>query len=201
MEGARKVVRPNFTRDFLESFIRLKHAEGWSDAEIARVTMCDRHRIGELRRGLRLPSNKDNERHRNRVRRKTERQLEREGVPTLAALRSKVFHERARAAGWPDDLRPRAVQILNVLWEKGPRTRRQLCDDIGMPWKGSRKSLVSNDPEGSYLAHLVARGLVVILPRAHRVTGKGRGRSQNLYSLPLFIQRGPIDEESHAKTA
>jgi hypothetical protein len=83
--------------------------------------------------------------------------------------------------------------MLNAMWDNGPMTRRELADAIGMPWKGSRKSLVSNDPEGSYLAHLIARGLVVSLGRIKK--GKGRGHSCQVYSLPLWIERGEVKHE------
>lgn len=186
--------RPNHGPEF-DGFIRAKHELGWSDSEIADAWSdrigrpVDRHTVSEHRRKFGLPSNALSEHRRQLVRQKTEEQLREAGVETLAELRAKVFRERARAAGWPEDLRPRAVQILNALWDKGPRTRRQLADDLGMPWKGSRKSLVSNDPEGSYLAHLVNRGLVVRLKRAKPVTGQGRGKSVDVYSLPLNIVR------------
>lgn len=121
-----------------------------------------------------------------RTRETTRRQLAAAGVPTLGALRTKVFRDRARAAGWPEDLRPRAVQILNLLYERGPMTRREIADAIGMRWRGSRASLTSNDSEGSYLAHLIRRGLVVSLGRA--VKGKGRGHSTQLYAVPLTVE-------------
>jgi hypothetical protein len=175
------------------AFIRARNAEGWSDAEIAAARGVDRHAVGHVRKSLGLPCNgKTSDRYRARVRAKTAEQLKAAGVPTLAALRCKVYRERSRAAGWPEDLRPRAVQMLSVLWERGPQTRRQLAEAIGMPWLGSRKSLVSNDPGGSYLAYLIARGLVISLGRVGTVHGKGKGRSVQVYSLPLFLERGRV---------
>lgn len=185
--------------DDFEEFLRAKHKAGWSDAEIAAAWGCDRHTVGDFRDRFGLPHNALSERRRDRVRKKTAEQLRKAGLPTLAAVRVKAFRDRARAAGWPEDLRPRAVQILNALWDNGPMSRREIADAIGMPWKGTRESLCSNDPEGSYLAHLAARRLVVVLKRARRVTGKGRGHSVNLYSLPLDIQRGPILEKEESR--
>lgn len=167
--------------------MRSLHARGYSDAEIADKLGCERHTVGDWRRRLGLADNTRSERRRRRVAEKTRKQLEAEGLRSLGELRVKAFRDRARAAGWPDDLRPRAVQVLNALWDHGPMTRRELADAIGMPWKGSRKSLTSDDPEGSYLAHLMRRGLVVNLGRIAK--GKGRGRSANVYSLPLTIER------------
>lgn len=171
---------PEFT-----ALLQRRHAEGWSDAEIAREYGCERHTVGNHRRKLGLPANVWSDRQRERVRRKTAEQLAAAGVSSLAEVRCKAFRDYARTAGWPEDLRPRAVQILQALWTHGPMTRRQIADAIGMPWKGSRKSLVSNDPEGSYLAHLQARGLVVRTSRI--VRGKGRGRSVHIYMLPLAV--------------
>ena len=169
--------------------LRRLHARGWSDTEIAKAIGSERHVVGERRAKLGLPSVLWSGHQRRRVAAKTREQLRKAGVPTLGALRVKVYRDRARAAGWPEDLRPRAVQILSVLWERGPQTRRQLADAIGMPWKGARHSLTSNDPEGSYLAHLARRGLVVRLGRHVKRPGAGRGSSTNLYSLPLGIRR------------
>jgi len=173
-------------RERLDGLIREKHALGWPDTEIANQWGCSREWVGERRRAMGLPSNALSQYRRAKVARKTAEQLRAAGLESLAQLRVKVYRERARAAGWPEDLRPRAVQILNFLHAHGPATRRQIADAIGMPWKGSRKSLVSNDPEGSYLAHLIKRGLVVSLGRM--VKGKGRGRSVQLYALPLWVE-------------
>jgi hypothetical protein len=116
------------------------------------------------------------------------RQFETWGVSSLGELRAAAYLRFAAASGWPADLRPRAIQVLDALWEHGPQTRRQLAEAIGMPWKGSRRSLHSNDPEGSYLAHLQARGLVASLGRV--VRGVGRGRSVQLYSIAPGVVRG-----------
>jgi len=67
-------------------------------------------------------------------------------------------------------------------------TRRQLAAAIGMPWKGSRKSLCGNGPGGSYLATLMRRGLVVVQKRAVKASGKGK--SVDLYMIPLQVKRG-----------
>lgn len=178
----------------LQEFVQEKHPLGWSDAEIAAEWGCERHTIGDIRKRLGLPSNAFSEHFRRRVAAKTAQQCRAAGVPSLGALRVKVFRDRARRAGWPEDLRPRAVQILNALWDHGPMTRPELAAVIGMPWKGSRKSLVSNDPEGSYLAHLAKRGLVQVLKRGRKVTGKGRGASLDVYTLPFTVERLIVEE-------
>ena len=200
------LVRPK--ADFgpaFEAFVREKNADGWPDAEIARAWKCDRHAVGTRRRKLGLPchaccTGKPSARVRDQVRQRTSEQLARAGLPSIGHLRKEAFRARAVAAGWPEDLRPRAVQILNALWDRGPMTRREIADAIGMPWKGSRKSLVSNDPEGSYLAHLTARGLMLVLKRAHQVTGQGKGRSCDVYTLPLWIERKAHDERKDERT-
>ena len=165
------------------------HGQGLTDTAIAARLGCERHTVGDHRGKLGLPANTHSAWQRRRVAARTREQLRRAGLPTLAALRAQAYRDRAAAAGWPDDLRPRAVQILNALWDRGPMTRRELAEAIGMPWKGSRKSLTSNDPEGSYLAHLIKRGLVINLGRLRKASG--RGHSTCVYSLPLWIDRKP----------
>ena len=177
-----------------EAFLRHFHAMGWSDSEIAEAwartpvgRRINRRTVGDHRARLGLPNNALSAHRIDKIRRKTRAQLRAAGLDSLAALRRKVFRDRARAAGWPADLRPRAVQMLNALWDRGPMTRLEIANAIGMPWKGSRKSLVSNDPEGSYLAHLIRRGLVIVLKRAFKV--HGQGKSCDVYSLPLDVKR------------
>ena len=120
-----------------------------------------------------------------RVRVNTREQLARCGAKSLGEVRVMAFRKYACDAGWPEDLRPRAVQILNLLYHEGPKTRKEIAAAIGMPWKGSRKSLHSNDREGSYLAHLIARGLVVCLGRC--VRGRGKGLSTCRYAVPVGV--------------
>jgi hypothetical protein len=170
----------------LRTFRRL-HAAGWSDAEIAQRLGVDRHAVCDLRHQLGMPSNAYSARRRRRVARQTRMQLRRAGLRSLAELRIKAHREFARRSGWPEDLRFRAVQILNALWERGPMTRMEIAAATGMPWKGAKGSLASNDPEGSYLAHLMKRGLVVCVPRC--VGGRGRGRNVSVYTLPMTISR------------
>lgn len=175
----------------LDAEIRLLHAGGWTDAEICATLgrIAGRHvgreAVGARRRVLGLPHNGFSEHRRRTVAAKTKEQLDRAGVATLAELRCQAWGDAARRCGWPRDLRPRAVQILNTLFQRGPMTRRQISDAVGMPWKGSRRSLVSNDREGTYLWNLVHRGLVVRLPRL--VKGVGKGRSLHLYALALGV--------------
>lgn len=182
-------------RPGLEKHIREQHKLGWSDREISDAwnqqhpeLKVSREWVSEIRREkLQLPQNRFSTHIRQNVARKTAEQLRALGLKSLAEVKSKKYREFAARMGWPADLRPRAVQILNVLYEQGPQTRKQLAAAIGMPWKGSRKSLVSNDPEGSYLAHLIHRGLVISLGRL--VKGKGSGSSTQLYALPPHITR------------
>ncbi len=187
----------------LNEFVAARHAEELSDGEIAAAwnivqsnpeAKIDRRCVGDRRVRLRLPAHgPTTQRNRARVASKTREQLDRAGLGTLAEARREAFKARARAAGWPEDLRPRAVQILNLIWDRGPMTRREIAEAIGMPWHGSRGSLKSNDPEGSYLANLMKRGLVVCFERAGTVRGKGKGRSVNIYSLSTHIQRRKVD--------
>lgn len=132
----------------------------WCNRCIARDLGSERHVVCRWRVRLGLPS--VNSRGTvatckpciDKIKATTARQCEKAGVPNLGHLRRLSYQRYAERNGWPSDLRPRAVQILNLLAHAGvPLNRRQIADGIGMEWKGSRKSLVSNDPEGSYLAH------------------------------------------------
>ena len=203
-QQARKLglsVPQKFRAPDMVEFIRSRNALGWSDSEIAAARGVDRHAVGHVRQELGLPLNRASEHVRAKVAAKTAEQLRAAGLPSMAHLRIESFKARARAAGWPEDLRPRAVQILNAIWDRGPMTRRELATAIGMrtDYGGKheiRKILMSNDPEGSYTAHLIARGLLVVFKRAGRVTGCGKGRSVDVYSLPINIERRKVAQSA-----
>lgn len=181
-------------RDQHAEFMRL-HRLGWSDAEVAAALGVTREGVTEYRSRQKppLPANGRNERYRRRVAENTKRQCQEAGVASLAEVRVLAFRDFAKRNGWPEDLRPRAVQILNLLYDNGPMTRRQIVAAAGMRWRGSRPSLCSNDPEGSYLANLIARGLVVSLGRIGTVHGKGKGRSVQVYAVPPHVVRGEVE--------
>jgi hypothetical protein len=175
------------------------HRRGWSDTEIAAaVGIADRHTVARWRRRRGLQANIWSEHLREKTRQNTRQQLRRAGVVTLKDLQRAAWARRARALGWPEDLRFRAVEILEVLWQRGPMTRRQIAACVGMPWKGPRKSLHSNDREGSYLAYLMARGLVVCQKRV--LQQGGQGKNVSLYMLPLGVEPGPSREPNHERS-
>jgi hypothetical protein len=115
------------------------------------------------------------------VRSRTAEQCRKAGVKTLAEVRVQAFAAYATENGYPSDLPPRCVQMLNALARAGGgMTRRQLASAIGLPWRGSRRSLKSGAPGGSYLATLQRAGLVV---RVGKVRGVGKGCSVSVYTL------------------
>jgi hypothetical protein len=176
---------PAFRRRLLEL-----HALGWSDAEIAVELKVERHTVGDHRALLGLPMNRFSAHVRQRVAEKTREQLEKAGLRSLAELRLRTWRERARAAGWPEDLAPQYVRILTSLYERGPQSRRQLCDSAGFTWKngngrGSMCGGGRTNRNVSYLAELMRRGLVVYSGRSFK--GRGKGSSFGAYSLALPV--------------
>lgn len=165
-----------------EAEIRRLHGEGLTDQDIAARLdggWC-RSGVSRARRTMGLPVNAAAvlEARRRGVR----TQHERLGIRHGGDLRRLAFQSYAAENGWPQDLRPRAVQMLNALARHGPLDRPRLAAVIGVPWRGSRKSLKGNGPGGSYLAQLLAAGLVVYVHRAVSGRGKG-GRVPGLYLL------------------
>lgn len=183
-----------------DGFIRAKHALGWSDREIADEWNSLHHDAdnggwgpirrlvaGVHRRAMGLPHNAWSDRQRDRVRAKTLEQCAAAGVDSLGALRGKVLKDRVEAMGWPRDLQYREGQILSLIWDRGPLTKKDICEALGMPFRGAQNTLGGNAPGGTYLATLIRRGLLVSFPRAVR-TGR-KGGNVDLYSLALDIQR------------
>lgn len=180
--------------------VRELNTQGYPDEEIAGVLGCNRRTVHRHRHALGLPDQSHSQRARQAIRERTARQLEAAGLPTIGHLRVRAYRDFASRHGWPEDLRPRSVQILDLLASTGvPLTRRQIADGLGMPWKGSRASLRSNDPEGSYLAHLTARGLVLRLPRV--VKGACKGGACDAYALgsaalAILRERAALEQEA-----
>lgn len=91
--------------------------------------------------------------------------------------------------GWPDYLRVRHVQILDLLYEQGPHTREQIGYAIG--WRierGQRHLLASKYGRGSYLADLMAAGFVV-RSRGRCVRKDRKGKSVYQYFCAVHVVR------------
>lgn len=162
--------------------VRQLNLDGLNDYEIADMMGMTREQVHHIRYD-RLKLDAAEEGLRRGQRRALEGQRRVMGIKSIGQLRSLAFKNYAIRHGLPEGLRPRAVQIVYALASMGPSTHQQIAMAIGMPWKGARKSLVSNDPEGTYLSHLESRGIVVCLKRKLR-TG-GRGQNVSLYDLTL----------------
>lgn len=181
----------------LSTLITQRHSQGWSDTEIAAEWSAahpqqpiDRRTLRDMRAKLGLPHNAYSAHRRACVAAKTREQLEASGVRSLAELRSKRYREYAVERGWPVWLRPRQVQILDVLYECGPLTREEIVIACGMKTeRAQRYWLSSKYGRGSYLADLAAAGFVVRSAR-REVFRRGGGNSQYRYWLATDIQRG-----------
>lgn len=175
-----------------EEYAKLKamNAEGWPDTHVAKELGRDRHAVSARRKSLGLPSHMKGEKWRQAISAGVKRQCERLGLSSPTELRTAAFRRFARESGWPEDLRPREVQILNVLADRGvPMTRFELAQAIGMRTDrtGNRGNhvtlelLTGNGPGGTYTASLMRRGMLLKLQRA--VSGFGQGKNRDLYFL------------------
>ncbi len=167
------------------AIIRL-HAKGWSDSEVADAIGIPRRAVGSYRERLNLPANGRNERYRKRVAENTKRQLKAAGVSSLAEIKALEVAKLAKALGWPEHLSLRSIQIAESLYQRGPMTRKQIANAIGIEWRGSRKTFSGRMPGGSCLAELQRSGLVVRLQSA--ITHGGKGNHEDVYFLGLEIE-------------
>ncbi len=148
--------------------VRRLHGLGKSDSEIAARVRLSRRTVSYCRgKLLLLPPNPP--------KRKSK----------LPRRQSEVNREAARRSGWPSDLRPREVAVMNVMADGGSRTGEQICDAIGLDWSDWR--LRSARPGGSTLAFLVSRGM---LSRVGR-TVSDSGNRRTLYALAPGVKRRP----------
>lgn len=168
--------------------VRRECAAGGTDAAVARRLGLTREQVTHVRNRLGIPRDEAAVLAARRAGVKT--QYARLGVRTAGELRALAYREFARENGWPEDLRPREVQILNALAARGvPMTAPELAAAIGANTAerhrtGKRRILLSgNGPGGTYTASLARRGLVVNLGRLAAVAGRGKGRSRCLFTL------------------
>lgn len=165
------------------------HAEGLTDQEIADRTGIQRRYVSELRRDkFNLPVN--DEAVLIARRRGVKSQLKTLGLDSPAQLRTRAFRLYAIENGWPEDLRPREVQILNVLAVHGPMTREQISAKIGMRGRLSSPAngrlplyLTGRGRGGSYTAMLTRRGLICYVHQSRPTGRQGHGRVPGLYML------------------
>jgi DNA-binding CsgD family transcriptional regulator len=211
--GLAKHIRFHSRNPAFVEFVKAKNAEGWSDAETAAAWPCERHCVQDLRHKLGLPHNAFSEHRRRQVAEKTAEQLRKAGLTSIGQLRAEAHKKFARDRGWPEDLKFRQVQILELLWKNGPMTREQLALALGLtkkPKAGTNSVAVDGQVrwwypmhcntrghhcDTSYTGDLLRRGLLVTLGRIVRNKGRGprggQGRNTYLYTLPLSIERKP----------
>jgi len=194
LHGTRKFKHPAEWPAEIVTRVRALHAEGLTDPQIA-VRMADVFRPGEdgrlqarnLRKRLGLPMNVEgvNEARRRGVR----TQYAKLGISCGGELRSLGYRQFAARQGWPDDLPPRCVQILNLLCEHGPMTARELAGHMGLDVSGrtcaqllkcSAHSKLSKG-HGTYTGVLLARGLIATQRRYTSGRGKGKNILPNVY--------------------
>lgn len=169
------------------------HPQGYSDAEIRQVAIdrfgmrVERHRIGRVRRDMRLPTNTASERRRSQIADRTRQQIAKAGLNTIGDLRRLAFDKWKRDHGWPDHLTMRAAMAAELFYRRGPMTRAQLCHALGLPAEAvkCRTQPKSNAKGGTVMAELMRAGLLMCLPRQVRSGFDHRGgvRKVHLYLL------------------
>jgi len=111
------------------------------------------------------------------------------GVKNMGEYRSKRFQKFASERGWPG-LSVRGAQIADLLYERGPHTREEICKALDMPTHNDnqRKRLAGRVPGGMYTAELIRAGVVVALTRKRRQGGKGKNVTE--YAIAPGTVRG-----------
>ena len=111
--------------------VRQCHAEGLSDVDIGLRLGLTRNQVHGIRYGrLHLPPNEQACVEASRCGVRT--QYARLGIRTAGELRALSYRRYAIENGWPEDLRPREVQILNALAGRGvPMSKPELAQAIG----------------------------------------------------------------------
>lgn len=205
---------PHWPAEVLDRVRRL-NAEGLCDRLVAErvgpplaAGDAGRDQAKHIRQRLGLPFRPDADARRRSI----ANQRKTLGIRHGGDLRAVAHARYARANGWPDDLPVRAVQILNVLCQHGPKTARQLAEAIGMPTDQRNTQhggavylkACSNSRRvrghGTYTGLLKARGLVQYVHRAVPGRPKATGcRVPGVYSITakaIALHQEILDERN-----
>lgn len=133
----------------------------WNDSQIASQLGVSRRQLREYRvKHLQLDSVPRSEMlNRSAGRQRQEQILGR----SPSDIRAEKLWSFATSLGWPEGVRYRAVQILELLVQLGrPVVRSELPQLLNL---SPAKVFKSNDPQGTYLGNLISRGLVAAAPK------------------------------------
>jgi hypothetical protein len=188
------------------------HAEDLTDMEIAARLKLERRTVSDIRANrLKLPVNV--EALKRARRRGIESQRRTLGIRRGGDLRRYGYRKFAVERGWPADLPPRSVQILELLaGEARPMDRWEIAARIGWnvgrslrdPQYGQRHLLKANGPGGSYLAILMRAGLVLVLKRALKINSPGKSRNVYMLSpaaIDTVLRRSPCPASTTASSS
>ena len=173
----------------LNELITARYAQQFSDSEIAQEwnqlhpdATIDRTCISYRRSRLGLSArHTQSERYRNRVREKTMEQVKLAGVDSLGELRAVTLKNRIVEMGWPEDLQYREAQILSLIWDRGPLTKREICEALKMPFRGAREHAQWKPTRGHLHGHADAPW------NAHQIHKGGQNRSSQSERRYLLI--------------
>ncbi len=128
--------------------------------------------------GLATPQRSDRDKRRRKLRALHE--------PSNSGCEQRWARERLALGehGWPPDLNPKEVKILNLIAERGPMTRRKLSEAVGEPRSDNVRYQLRTHGGRSAVARLLARRLLVRV----MVQGEGRRRA-SVYAIPLDAQQ------------
>jgi hypothetical protein len=193
------------TEEQIRQALRTHHPAGWSDTEIAKALAeqlgwpVNRHRVGVVRRRMGLPTNRGSEHQRKRVAVKTAHQLRAAGLQSIGQLRVEAFNKWKRELGWPETLTIRAVQAVELFYERGPMTRLQLCAAMGIDKKArlKRTEPISNAKGGTVLAELQRAGLVMRLAKQVK---SGRDRRGGVRKVDLYLLCPGVEPNDQRRT-
>lgn len=168
--------------------IRQLNEAGKSDREIASALGVSTGAVNKRRRDMGLPSNAWNEAHR-RANASHCRRLVEDGVSTnIGANINRMCKKFATEHGWPDNLKPSRIRILNVLAVVGvPIGTRDLADLCGLQTTGSLTPM---------LADLRRSDLVVSL-RGQSDHSRAQAHALGLAALKILERRADAEQKSN----
>jgi len=180
----------------LLEFIREQHAAGLLDTEMHRAwndahpsDPVTRERICYVRRKF-LGLDKNHDQLKACKQRAYKRQMEVLGIKSMPDLWERHMRRQALKHGWPADVRPLEIQILDVMLDGEFRTRAEIAAAIGLRSNNQREWFKTSSGSQSAIANLVNRGL---LRRSSRRTRRSRtggsGRTSYEYWMPLEVRR------------
>lgn len=153
-----------FSDPTIRKRVRSMFRDGLSSREMAAVLPLSPRYLRTIQADMGLHGILKHPRQRKIAAERAKAFLARKGLSSLSEQRRIAHRAFAAAHGWPSDLPPRAVHVLDALYQFGPMTRREIAETIGC--KPALRA--GTGTWNAIMPQLIRRKLIVVQPKRRK---------------------------------